>query len=462
MGNNWFFMDFNGGDPYILPTEFFLARSLGDHLFSQSSYPYVPGSLALQGAVNCISKFTGAFLFWFTSGSSSNLSRRIAGNQHGSKIGSYKSSAQVKQITSTGHNLTGFHLSSNSESEYACPVVFNKVSSSAIRRLFREGGKLHLSSVLSLAAAVIPPLDNVSSKVLAIPLENAEIQMHESMGRSPCEVESHRCGALSFPDLSRTRHAVEPRTGIEFPMILDNVIDGENYSSSTSEVKYIVMDEAENCAASFCLILILHIFLLLGVLVGTGSRTIKIVKIKSLKVYAFAFYVHPRSVCEKLGPKYASISVAELNKCGGFYEDLLREDIDMTVRLVINCNGMKVNAVKDVFEKSLRARLEKANPNTDYHCLESFGSYFSKDIPLPLGTVINFRRTAAGQLITEIGGNQIGAVHSKDLCRAFFDMYIGTSPVSEQTKEEIGKNVATPTIQVCCKLCKGVVGINNQ
>lgn len=34
--------------------------------------------------------------------------------------------------------------------------------------------------------------------------------------------------------------------------------------------------------------------------------------------------VHPRSVCEKLGPKYASISVAELNKCGGFYEDLLR------------------------------------------------------------------------------------------------------------------------------------------
>ncbi|XP_052289668.1 fatty-acid-binding protein 2 isoform X2 [Citrus sinensis] len=258
-----------------------------------------------------------------------------------------------------------------------------------------------------------------SSKVLAIPLENAEIQMHESMGRSPCEVESHRCGALSFPDLSRTRHAVEPRTGIEFPMILDNVIDGENYSSSTSEV-----------------------------LVGTGSRTIKIVKIKSLKVYAFAFYVHPRSVCEKLGPKYASISVAELNKCGGFYEDLLREDIDMTVRLVINCNGMKVNAVKDVFEKSLRARLEKANPNTDYHCLESFGSYFSKDIPLPLGTVINFRRTAAGQLITEIGGNQIGAVHSKDLCRAFFDMYIGTSPVSEQTKEEIGKNVAS-MIKTC-------------
>lgn len=94
------------------------------------------------------------------------------------------------------------------------------------------------------------------------------------------------------------------------------------------------------------------------------------------------------------------------------------------------------------FEKSLRNRLLKTNPDTDYHCLTTFGSFFTKDIPLPAGTTVDFRRTADGQLITEIGGNQIGAVRSKDLCRAFFDMYIGDIPVSEQTKEEIGKNVA--------------------
>ncbi|KAJ6862544.1 hypothetical protein NC652_039404 [Populus alba x Populus x berolinensis] len=45
--------------------------------------------------------------------------------------------------------------------------------------------------------------------------------------------------------------------------------------------------------------------------------------------------------------------------------------------------------------------------------------------------------------ILAVGGNQIGVVCSKDLCRAFFDMYIGDIPVSEQTKEEIGKNVAS-------------------
>lgn len=176
---------------------------------------------------------------------------------------------------------------------------------------------------------------------------------------------------------------------------------------------------------------------------GTGSRTMKIIKIKSLKVYAFGFYVHPYDVCAKLGSKYASILAGEVNKCHDFYKDLLREDISMTVRLVVNCNGMKINTVRESFEKSLRARLVKTNPDTDFNCLATFGSLFAQDIPLHAGTTIDFRQTADGHLITEIGGNQIGAVQSKELCTAFFDMYIGDVPVSEQAKEEIGRNVVS-------------------
>ncbi|KAL5853625.1 hypothetical protein ACOSQ3_008743 [Xanthoceras sorbifolium] len=414
MRNDWFFfMDLNGGNPYNLPTEFF-SHSLGGHLFSQSGYLWVPGSLSLQEAFNCISKFAGALLFLFSSGSSSSLSRKIEGNQHGLKSGSCKSSTRVKHITSSGNNLAGFHFSSKLKGESANPVNFSKITNSVIRNLFREGERLQSCSVLSLAAAVIPPLDNLTSKVLSVPLDNIDVQLHGCIDQKPCEVEPHRCGNLTFPDLNWRRQAVEPKTGIEFPLMLDNILDRENNGSLTSEV-----------------------------LVGTGSRTMRIVKIKSLKIYAFGFYVHPSSVCEKLGPKYASIQVGELNKHHEFYEDLLREDIDMTVRLVVNYSGMKINTVKDAFEKSLRARLVKTNPDTDYSCVTKFGSCFTKDIPLPLGTTIHFRRTADGQLITEIGGNQIGAVHSKDLCRAFFDMYIGDVPVSEQTKEEIGKNVAS-------------------
>ncbi|XP_015572902.1 fatty-acid-binding protein 2 [Ricinus communis] len=422
MRNNWlFFMNPDDGSPNILPIEPLLSQSLRGPLFSpldnslhQSRFLYIPGSLAFQEVLNCMSKLAGALLFWFTSTSSSSLSQQISGSQQGPGAGSSSQFTQVKNITLIRHNnLIGFPIGSSSQSESSSHVVFGKISSFMMRILSREAERLQSFPFLSLATALVPPFDR-SSKVLAVPLENGEVQVHRSVDQMPCEVDHHGCSSLSFPDLNWRRQAVEPRTGIEFPMILDSILAAENKSSLSSEV-----------------------------LVGTGSRTMKIIKIKSLKVYAFGFYVHPNSVCEKLGPKYASVPAAELNNCRDFYEDLLREDIGMTVRLVINCNGMKINTVKDAFEKSLRNRLLKTNPDTDYSCLRTFGSFFTKDIPLPAGTTVDFRRTADGQLITEIGGNQIGAVHSKDLCRAFFDMYIGDIPVSEQTKEEIGKNVAS-------------------
>ncbi|KAF6148745.1 hypothetical protein GIB67_019353 [Kingdonia uniflora] len=113
---------------------------------------------------------------------------------------------------------------------------------------------------------------------------------------------------------------------------------------------------------------------------GSNShRSMKVIKFKSLSVYAFGLYVRPDSIGEKLGPKYASVPVNELNNRPDFYEDLLREDIHMTVRLVVNCNGLKINT--------------------------------------------------------------IGVAHSKELCKAFFDMNIGDGPVSVQAKEEIARTL---------------------
>ncbi|XP_054791895.1 fatty-acid-binding protein 2 [Prosopis cineraria] len=412
-------MGSDGVHPDIFSLEPFVFHNLGSHLFSQlhsfadnsiyqSRNLYVPGSLALQEAFNRISGIAGAFLVWFCSGTNSKISRDIAGSQFRSS----GASMQVKPMSSVGHNLVGFHFSFRSERKSIAPVALAKISSSAMRLLWREVKRLQSNPVLSLAAVLVPPIQNLSSTVLTGPLENTEVSMHGGKDQIPCEVKKKGCAQLSFPELNLTKHVVEPKTGIEFPMILNNVVDEEQDVNLNSEV-----------------------------LVGTGSRTMTIVKIKSLKIYAFGFYVHPHSLCEKLGPKYASFSAGELNNSHGFYKDLLREDVEMTVRLVVNCKGMKINTVKEAFEKSLRARLVKTNPSTDFCCLRKFRSYFTQDIPLPLGTTINFRRTADGCLITEIGGNHIGSVPSKDLCRAFFDMYIGDEPVSEQTKEEIGKNV---------------------
>uniref|UniRef100_A0A5B6ZKE7 Putative fatty-acid-binding protein 2 n=1 Tax=Davidia involucrata TaxID=16924 RepID=A0A5B6ZKE7_DAVIN len=307
MRNNWlFFMDLDGGSPYIFPMEPFAPHSFGAHLLSQissfvdssiyhSRYLYPPGNLALPEAFNCISNFAGALLFWFAGGSNSTIHGNLSGNSHGSNLRSYKSPMQVKHITATRQNLTVFHFNSRLEGEYSNPNIFVKISSFNVRQLCKEAEQLQSFPMLSLATALVPPFDKVSPNVLAVPLDNSDIHMQRCNDQSPCKVERRGCADLSFPELNWTRHAVEPRTGIEFPIILDNILAGENSSSLTSEL-----------------------------LVGTGSRTMTIIKIKSLKVYAFGFYVHPYDVCEKLGPKYASIPVSELNKRHDFYEDLLR------------------------------------------------------------------------------------------------------------------------------------------
>ncbi|KAF5748367.1 fatty-acid-binding protein 2 [Tripterygium wilfordii] len=392
-------MDLDGGSSNMLPTDPFWSHSCRahfisqfsafvDHSLRQSGYLHAHGSQALEQAFGCMSQLAGALLCLLSSMSTTNLCQNISGNIYGSEPGSCRSSMQVRQVSSIENNAR-FGFGYGLKRESAIPVVFGKISGFIMNLLHREAEMFQSLSVLSLAAALIPPLDNLSSKVLAVPLQNTDVQFHGSLYQRPCEVENGRCASLSLPELNLASHRVEPRTGIEFPTILDNLLAEENRSSLPPEV-----------------------------LVGTGSKTMKIIKVKSLKVYAFGFYVHPHSVCEKLGRKYTALRLSELNESPDFYQDLL-----------------------SAFEKSLRARLVKANPDTDFQCLRTFGSCFTQDIPLPVGTTIDFRRNADGQLITEIGGNQIGAVRSRDLCRAFFDMYIGDVPVSEQTKEEIGKNV---------------------
>ncbi|XP_022756381.1 fatty-acid-binding protein 2-like [Durio zibethinus] len=136
-----------------------------------------------------MSKFANALLFWFSSTSTSNLSRDISvGNQRGLKSGGCRSSAQVKHIASCKNNLAGFHFASESRGQSATPLVLDKISSYAMKHFLGEAEALHSSLLLSLAAALIPPFDNLSSKLLAVLLENTKVEMQECMDRRICQV----------------------------------------------------------------------------------------------------------------------------------------------------------------------------------------------------------------------------------------------------------------------------------
>lgn len=170
MQNNWmFFVNLDDRSPYIMPGEPLKSPNSGVHIVSHispfvdnslrhSRFLYIPGSMAFEEALICMSKLAGALLFWYTGASSSNLSQQLLSNQHGPRPGNNQCSVQMKNITYTRPDHIGFQFGSKQESS---PQVFGKISSFMIRLLRREAERLQSFSVLSLAASLVPPFENL-------------------------------------------------------------------------------------------------------------------------------------------------------------------------------------------------------------------------------------------------------------------------------------------------------------
>ncbi|XP_058725010.1 fatty-acid-binding protein 2 isoform X2 [Vicia villosa] len=328
MKNDW--LPWMDSDPDLFPLQPFLNNFLQSFLQNSTTF-YVPGTSAIEETFGRVSKFAGAVLFWVSGAGSSACGGSL---RFGGGSGNVNMNMRVKPVI--GNNVAGFGFpfGFKSKKKSSERVSLGKVSSFVVKLFWREAKRIQSYPVLSIAAALVPPIQNLSSNLLSGPLQDTDdVQTHGGMDQVPKDVERRGCPRLSISELNLANSTVEAKTGIEFPVVLDNLSTGEQNSRSDSEV-----------------------------LVGTGSRTMTIVKIKSLKIYAFGFYVHPNSLCEKLGPKYASISADELNDHSDFYQDLLREDISMTVRLVVNCKGMKINSVKKIRNINVKIEDVKSRP----------------------------------------------------------------------------------------------------
>ncbi|KAH7435766.1 hypothetical protein KP509_06G079000 [Ceratopteris richardii] len=205
---------------------------------------------------------------------------------------------------------------------------------------------------------------------------------------------------------------IEPKTGFQFPAILSSDTALQSMYSSKQ------------------------------MLAGVGLKSTTVMKLKSIKIYAFGLYIRPDDVKAKLSKKYGALPSEELKRDPSFYADLLSHDLGMTVRLMVHYKSLNMGMVKRAFDTSLRNRLKKIKGIEEDEGLEIFNSYFSQDLFLPRGTTIDFRWLPGGQLRTEIDGNHLGTIYSHHLCRAFFDIYIGDPPVSIKAKEDIGENLA--------------------
>jgi len=159
-GNNWLlFMHMDSVDPYFLPTDPLISNGFGFQLLSHvgsvvenSLHPVrcilVPGGVALREAFSSISKLAGAFI-WFSS--TSNFRTKLP-ESHASRPASSNSSQS---------NLEELGSCSRSPYEHLAPLFCQKVSSFSIKHLFKRAEKFQAVPVPSLAAALIPSLNNL-------------------------------------------------------------------------------------------------------------------------------------------------------------------------------------------------------------------------------------------------------------------------------------------------------------
>jgi DNA polymerase III epsilon subunit-like protein len=69
--------------------------------------------------------------------------------------------------------------------------------------------------------------------------------------------------------------------------------------------------------------------------------------------------VQPNHLVAQLGEKYKGIPPEVLRDQPEFFNDLLRHEVDMTVRLVVHYKGLNMGMVRSAFQESLGNRIKK-------------------------------------------------------------------------------------------------------
>lgn len=178
-------------------------------------------------------------------------------------------------------------------------------------------------------------------------------------------------------------------------------------------------------------------------LVGIGLRKKSVFGLKNIDVYAFGVYADDSAIKDLCYEKYGSLSVSELKENKAFHEDVMDNDISMTVRLQVVYGKLSIKTVRSSFEESIGSRLEKYGGADNKDVLQRFTSFLKDEIKLPRGSLIDLSREPGHILRTTINGEEVGKIQSKHLCRAILDLYIGEDPFDVQAKKDTELNLAS-------------------
>ncbi len=171
------------------------------------------------------------------------------------------------------------------------------------------------------------------------------------------------------------------------------------------------------------------------VLTGTAIRTKTFLKVK---VYAYGLYVDAAGARSTLAA-FTDRSASDLERDKEFYERILGQEFDMTLRLVMT-RDVGGDDMADAFDGALRPRVQRAaaemNMPGGEAALDQFRGYFSLDEMTKEAEIV-FSCSAGGELTTSVKGETQAPIQSDALCWALFDVYLGDKPISGDGKKKV-------------------------
>ncbi|CAI5967430.1 unnamed protein product [Closterium sp. NIES-64] len=218
----------------------------------------------------------------------------------------------------------------------------------------------------------------------------------------------------------------EPGTGVEFPVLLSDAGEGAGEGEKAEkEGKKGKKGGKEGKAVAGD-----------RTLAGVGVRNKNLLGLKNIKVYAYGVYVDEAALKKQLSSKYGGMKGEALKGSRWLVEDAITADVTMAVRLVIFYRHLKMEQVRKAFNDSLGGRMKELSggvPQTEL--LHSFTKWFTNDIKLHRGTVIDITRRPGHVLETKIDGKYMGSTKSALISRALFELYVGDKPFDKKARE---------------------------
>ncbi|CAL9111916.1 unnamed protein product [Musa acuminata var. zebrina] len=180
-------------------------------------------------------------------------------------------------------------------------------------------------------------------------------------------------------------------------------------------------------------------------LLGIGVRYWKRPKRKNNISYAYGVYADESDV-KRLRKKYGTFSVSELKGNKELIDDVLDQDLRMTIRLQIVNRMLSTRYLHETFAKVVENELQKyggSKTSNNKELLQRFNSIFMDEHKLLGNSIFDLSRERGYILRIRINGKEMGKIESNLICKPLLDLYVGKNAYDKQALQDIRSTLAS-------------------